>query len=256
MGKIIFVATVLGYPKGNIYNAEDNSIFCQVKTREELIVDIEKPFQLRAKLGPNFKSDIVNFSPDKVTKVTFGFIGIKTDMRVLEEISIDEYEEPEDMLGKPVFEYEGARGRSIKVYEDKCVIKTKTTVGSLLSGNATDGEKIIYYCDVIGVQFKMTGVTLGYLQLETASSSMNNKSDNHFNENSFTFNANLDHEIDKVAKYIRSKVDELKRQKNTPVVVAAANSSADELKKFKELLDMGVITQEEFDQKKKELLGL
>ncbi len=33
-------------------------------------------------------------------------------------------------------------------------------------------------------------------------------------------------------------------------------SSADELKKFKELLDMGVITQEEFDQKKRQLLGL
>lgn len=33
-------------------------------------------------------------------------------------------------------------------------------------------------------------------------------------------------------------------------------SAADELKKFKELLDMGVITQEEFDVKKKQLLGL
>ena len=30
----------------------------------------------------------------------------------------------------------------------------------------------------------------------------------------------------------------------------------DEIKKFKELLDMGAITQEEFDAKKKELLGL
>ncbi len=36
----------------------------------------------------------------------------------------------------------------------------------------------------------------------------------------------------------------------------AAVSAADELKKFKELLDMGAITQEEFDAKKKELLGL
>lgn len=35
-----------------------------------------------------------------------------------------------------------------------------------------------------------------------------------------------------------------------------AFSSADELKKFKELFDMGVITQEEFDLKKKQLLGL
>ena len=34
------------------------------------------------------------------------------------------------------------------------------------------------------------------------------------------------------------------------------SSSADELKKFKDLLDTGVITQEEFDAKKKQLLGL
>lgn len=34
------------------------------------------------------------------------------------------------------------------------------------------------------------------------------------------------------------------------------SSTADELKKFKDLLDMGVITQEEFDAKKKQLLGL
>ena len=33
-------------------------------------------------------------------------------------------------------------------------------------------------------------------------------------------------------------------------------SNADELKKFKELLDSGVISQEEFDAKKKQLLGL
>ena len=33
-------------------------------------------------------------------------------------------------------------------------------------------------------------------------------------------------------------------------------SNADELKKYKELLDSGIITQEEFDAKKKQLLGL
>ena len=41
---------------------------------------------------------------------------------------------------------------------------------------------------------------------------------------------------------------------NTPQI--AAPSSADELKKYKELLDNGVLTQEEFDAKKKQLLGL
>lgn len=33
-------------------------------------------------------------------------------------------------------------------------------------------------------------------------------------------------------------------------------SAADEIKKYKELLDIGAITQEEFEQKKKQLLGL
>lgn len=36
----------------------------------------------------------------------------------------------------------------------------------------------------------------------------------------------------------------------------ASGSVADEIKKFKELLDMGAISQEEFDAKKKQLLGL
>lgn len=35
-----------------------------------------------------------------------------------------------------------------------------------------------------------------------------------------------------------------------------SSSAADELKKYKELLDSGIITQEEFDAKKKQLLGL
>ena len=38
--------------------------------------------------------------------------------------------------------------------------------------------------------------------------------------------------------------------------VTPANSAADEILKFKSLLDMGAITQEEFDAKKKQLLGL
>ena len=40
------------------------------------------------------------------------------------------------------------------------------------------------------------------------------------------------------------------------IIQESNNSNADELKKFKELLDQGIISQEEFDAKKKQLLGL
>ena len=45
-------------------------------------------------------------------------------------------------------------------------------------------------------------------------------------------------------------------EKQNNIQSNASISNADELKKYKELLDSGIITQEEFDAKKKQLLGL
>lgn len=51
-------------------------------------------------------------------------------------------------------------------------------------------------------------------------------------------------------------IDQLEQEKKIEKENANNNMSvADEIRKFKELLDMGAITQEEFDAKKKELLG-
>ena len=66
-------------------------------------------------------------------------------------------------------------------------------------------------------------------------------------------NRNEIHEI--VSKLLVDR----QKQTTTPTPSAAPVSSvsnADELKKYKELLDSGIITQEEFDAKKKQLLGL
>ena len=49
---------------------------------------------------------------------------------------------------------------------------------------------------------------------------------------------------------------EQEQQKKSGQNTNVSPSPADELKKFKELLDSGIITQEEFDTKKKQLLGL
>lgn len=54
----------------------------------------------------------------------------------------------------------------------------------------------------------------------------------------------------------RSNIAFPKDESPTVITVHDSASNADELKKYKELLDSGVITQEEFDAKKKQLLGL
>lgn len=81
----------------------------------------------------------------------------------------------------------GVRGRSIDIFDNKCIIRTELTAGSVLSGNATDGEKTIFYIDCTGLQFKKHGLSIGFLQLETPSMQMNNQNSNFFSENTFTF---------------------------------------------------------------------
>ena len=58
-----------------------------------------------------------------------------------------------------------------------------------------------------------------------------------------------------VYKDIQRRISEAKNN-NNPTRVVQQVSAADEILKYKQLLDAGVITQEEFDKKKAELLGL
>ena len=158
-------------------------------------------------------------------------------------------------MGTLIYELKGARGRFMQVYDDKVVLSVKAGIGSFLTGNVSDGEKTIYYGDCIGVQFKKSGFQLGYLQFETSSAIMNNRGNNFFNENTFTWDKpqQSNDKMEEVANYVKERVEYYKQARVSPAAVA---TPADELKKFKELLDMGVITQDEFDTKKKQLLGL
>ena len=61
----------------------------------------------------------------------------------------------------------------------------------------------------------------------------------------------LSSEIQKIVNDYQSK-----KEAQSATTFVQQTSAADELKKFKELLDMGVITQEEFDAKKTQVLGL
>jgi predicted Zn-dependent peptidase len=59
-----------------------------------------------------------------------------------------------------------------------------------------------------------------------------------------------------ISSIIINKKKELQQQSVDNMNPTVGESSADELKKYKELLDGGVISQEEFEAKKKQLLDL
>lgn len=144
---------------------------------------------------------------------------------------------------------------TLTVYEDHCVITGKKTLMGFMGGRAFNGSKEFYYADMTSVQYKEANMFInGFIQFEYPGS---RSGENNFNsENSFVIMKGKTDiaQCEKAYQYIKERIAYYKQQKNSPSV--AALSPADELKKFKELLDSGIITEEEFNEKKKELLGL
>ncbi len=151
-------------------------------------------------------------------------------------------------------------GKILDVYENKVVFTATRSTSTLVTGilfsgsQMTQGEKTIYYRDAIGIQFKPSSITDGYIQIETSAGNMTSTSSKYGGENSIQFGKACNEDAATIAEFIKNKIEEIK---SAPVGAGAQqNSSADELIKFKSLLDAGVITPEEFAEKKKQLLGL
>lgn len=154
-----------------------------------------------------------------------------------------------------VFNFDGGAKDILLVYEDRVVIQHKGVINALAMG--MKGDKTLYYYDITAVEFKRPGaITQGYIQftLPGGNESRRGVIAASVDENSITIiGKKRIPEAEDVVQYINNRIKEFKSGKNP---VAAPASSADELLKFKQLLDSGAITQEEFDAKKKQLLGL
>ena len=151
-------------------------------------------------------------------------------------------------------------GKILDVYDNRVVFTSTHSTSTLVTGalfgtSVTQGEKTIYYKDAVGVQYKPSSVLDGYIQVETAAGGVSSSSSQYGGENAIQFSGKeRNAEAETIVAFIKKKIDELK---NMPVGgVVQQISPAEELKKCKELLDLGIISQEEFDAKKKELLGL
>ncbi|EKO1912189.1 SHOCT domain-containing protein [Clostridium botulinum] len=142
----------------------------------------------------------------------------------------------------------GVNGQ-LELYEDKVIIKRKGILAKLSQG-FTKGDKTIYLRQIAGIDLKPGGnLVNGYIQFTLPGG--NEKTKGAFeatqDENSIMFLK----KYNDVAMQIKQKIEELQQQGHNPIT-----SGADELRKYKELMDDGIITEDEFNKKKKELLGI
>lgn len=228
---------------------------------EEKAYSIDKESEVYAQLGTigGLKSNSIRIPAEQeielVCSLKVGAWKNTLELSIAQEKVISDFEEPKE-IEKHVFDFDGGVGDKLTVFEDRIVIKHKGALNFMAMG--IHGDKTIYYSDLTSIQYKAGGILAGHIQFsllggnESRGGVLSAASD----ENTITFNANKNAEAQKICDYLNNKLKEIKNAKNTPVIQTAQLSAADELKQFKDLLDIGAITQEEFDAKKKQLLGL
>ncbi len=129
---------------------------------------------------------------------------------------------------------------TMELYDDRIVLKRGKMFGNF--------ERTIYLCEVIDVQIKKPGLTRAALAIATASVKI------PVNLAAADANALLlkNKQVDEAESFKRAVEEAAARVKSS----GSAPSAADEIAKFKSLLDSGAISAEEYELKKKELLGL
>lgn len=151
-----------------------------------------------------------------------------------------------------LYTLKGTNGQ-LYVYENKIVISRKGVIAFMNHG--LKGAKTIPISQIKSIQVKLSKLTAGYIQfgvgggLENVGGLQQAASD----ENSITFPYRYNKLVNEIKTYIENI---MLKQNDTSTSNNVSISTADEIKRFKELLDMGIITQDEFEAKKKQLLGL
>ena len=155
---------------------------------------------------------------------------------------------------KKHYDLEAKSRDSLLALNGTTVIIRHTGFINQMAKGGLQGEKRIPIKSILSVQFKLPGdFTAGYIQFETAGGSQAAARGGVFegagDENTVLFSADETPQFEA----FRDRVDELINE-STPSSGGA--SQADELAKFAKLRDQGILTEEEFAQKKKQILGL
>ena len=153
------------------------------------------------------------------------------------------------MEEKALMEARGWNGQ-LYLFENKVRISRKGFLA--LAAQGLKGDKDIMIKEISSVQFKRVGLTMmGYIQFtfRGGQESKSGWSDAHNDENTVTFIKKQEAAFQKIKEAIEEKMRSTETGGTKP-------SNLGELEKLAELKEKGIITEEEFNKKKKQILGL
>lgn len=156
-------------------------------------------------------------------------------------------------MNSATFVLKGIAGQ-LSVFNDKIVIGRKGVHAALVHG--LKGDKVIPMNAIQSVQFKEgTTFTNGYIQFGILGGreSTGGLRSAVLDENSVPFKKSENKTAYAIKEYIENIV--LSRQNAYNAPQQPVTSTADELIKYKQLYESGFITWEEFEAKKRQLLG-
>lgn len=159
-----------------------------------------------------------------------------------------------------LMELKGTNG-TIIAYENKVVISRKGI--SAIASQGFKGDLTFFYSDLTGIDYKKPGFTNGYIKFLTPGTQstsprvglMGSSLESMHDESTVilrAFNSNTPKLSEDMYNLLKDRLNAAKSSSTSK----SALSSADEILKYKQLLDAGIISQSEFEVKKKQLLNL
>jgi len=152
-------------------------------------------------------------------------------------------------MSVPELQAKGVNGQ-IELFANKVRIRRKGVLGFLTQG--LKGDKEIMISSITSVQFKKAGMlTNGYIQFafmggkEAKGGIFQATQD----ENTVMFNTKQQPDFERIKEEVEKRIQ-------AKTIPSNASSDADEIAKLADLRDKGILTEEEFQQKKKQILGL
>lgn len=153
---------------------------------------------------------------------------------------------------------------TINFHINKIVIERKGVISFLSQG--LKGDKTIYLSDISAIQFKNAGIfTNGYIQFSFYGGIENKGGifDATQDENTVMFNLEQEKDFIALNHHLNIALSNLKKEKINEKIQEKTEVKKDseiaylfEIEKLAELRDRGILTEEEFSLKKKQLLGI